>query len=246
MAMGNNIRFLRLARGLSHDALGELAGTSGQTIVQLEKRDSKKSSYAAAIARAFNLSVEELQETDVAGLDAAKRLLEQADSRALNPFSYSPIPPQVPLSVQEPQPEYIGRRPPTRLLPVVGTARLGENGYYEQLAYPAGHGDGYVEHSSSDPDAYVLQVRGDSMAPAIRNRWYVAVEPNSAITPGEYVAVQLKDGRKMVKELLLRDKDGGVELMSVNGGMRLSFHRDQIECIQAIGAVIPPSKHREH
>lgn len=246
MAMGNNIRFLRLARGLSHDALGELAGTSGQTIVQLEKRDSKKSSYTAGIAKVFNLTVEELQDAEIDGLDAAARLLAQADSRALNPYSYNPAPPPLSHSVQEPQPEYAGRRPPTRLLPVVGTARLGENGYYEQLAYPAGHGDGYVEHSSSDPDAYVLQVRGDSMAPAIRNRWYVTVEPNSPLTPGEYVAVQLKDGRKMVKEFLLRDREGGVELMSVNGGTRLSFQRDQIECIQAIGAVIPPSKHREH
>ncbi len=243
MAMGKNIRFLRLAKGLTHDALGELAGTSGQTIDQLEKRDSKKSSFAAGIARAFALSVEELQDADLTGLDAAQRLLDEAERRA-----HTISAPADPLKhlVAEPPPEYVGRATPGRLIPVVGMAQLGENGFYEELAYPDGHGDGFILHASTDPEAYVLRVRGDSMKPAIRNGWYVVVEPNAAIEPGEYVALQLADGRKMVKELLVRRRGGDIEVLSVNGEIRMSLHAGQVEKIHAIGAIVPPSKHRTH
>lgn len=243
MAMGKNIRFLRLAKGLTHDALGDLAGTSGQTIDQLEKRDSKKSSYAAGIARAFGLSVEEVQEAELGSLDAAHHMLAEAARRA---NSISAPADHAKHLVAEPAPEYVGRASPGRLIPVVGMAQLGENGFYEELAYPEGHGDGYILHASTDPDAYVLRVRGDSMKPAIRNGWYVVVEPNGDIEPGEYVALQLADGRKMVKELLVRRRGGDIEVLSVNGEVRMSLHAGQVEKIHAIGAIVPPSKVRMH
>ncbi|MNR45842.1 hypothetical protein D3C85_1647360 [compost metagenome] len=84
------------------------------------------------------------------------------------------------------------------------------------------------------------------MKPAIRNGWYVVVEPNAAIEPGEYVALQLADGRKMVKELLVRRRGGDIEVLSVNGEIRMSLHAGQVEKIHAIGAIVPPSKHRTH
>lgn len=241
MAMGKNIRLLRLTRGLSHDALGALAGTSGQTVSQLEKRDSQKSSYASALAKAFGLTLEELQSADLGTLDDAQRLLDDAARRSL--YIAAPTD-HFKHTVQEPQLEYIGRAAPGRLLPVVGMAKLGEDGYYEELAYPAGHGDGFILHASTDPEAYVLQVRGDSMKPAIRNGWYVVVEPNGPVEPGEYVALQLVDGRKMVKELIVQRRSGDIEVLSVNGEVRMSLHPGQVHAIHAIGAIVPPSKHR--
>ncbi|QEA10871.1 CI protein [Bordetella phage vB_BbrS_PHB09] len=241
MAMGRNIRLLRTAKGLTHDALGELAGTSGQTISQLEQRDSKRSMYASAIAKAFKLTVEEISDAELRTLDDALRLLEDAARRA-HEIS-APTDTHRHLAA-EPAPEYVGRPAPARLLPVVGMAQLGENGYYEELAYPDGHGDGYILHASTDPEAYVLRVRGDSMKPAIRNGWYVVVEPNSEVEPGEYVALQLADGRKMVKELIVRRRGGDIEVLSVNGEVRMSLHADQVERLHAIGAIVPPSKHR--
>lgn len=128
------------------------------------------------------------------------------------------------------------------LVPVCGLAKLGENGWYEEITTPGVAG--YVEAISSDPDAYALRVKGDSMFPAIRNGWYVVVEPNGTPVAGEYVAVALKDGRKMVKEFLFHNING-VAVQSVNGGARLTLAEEEILVVHAIGSVLMPSKHRE-
>lgn len=112
-----------------------------------------------------------------------------------------------------------------------------------RYGYTSQASEGYVEASSSDPDAYVLMVKGDSMHPAIRNGWYVVVEPNKQPCSGEYAAIFLRDGRKMVKEYLFSAADT-VTVESVNGGERLSLRRDDVKVIHAIGSVLMPSKHR--
>ncbi|MBV5295499.1 MULTISPECIES: LexA family transcriptional regulator [Curvibacter] len=129
----------------------------------------------------------------------------------------------------------------TRRTPVVGTAKMGSDGYYEELQYPGGHGDGYVDGYSSDPKAYALRVKGDSMHPAIRHGSFVIVEPNGRPVPGEYVAIALKDGSKMVKELII-DRLHEVVIESVNGNHRKTLERDEIEWIYPVAAVVAASK----
>lgn len=130
----------------------------------------------------------------------------------------------------------------TSWIPVGGYAQLGENGWYEEVQTRGA--DGFVEAHSSDPDAYALRVKGDSMFPAIRDGWYVVVEPNSSLASGEYVAIALTNGKKMVKEFLFRSPNG-VQVQSVNGGIRLTVLEEDIQTIHPIGAVLMPSKHRE-
>lgn len=136
----------------------------------------------------------------------------------------------------------VGGLPRATKIPVAGYAKLGENGWYDEVLTLGAAG--YVEAHSSDPDAYALRVKGDSMFPAIRDGWYVVVEPNGAPAAGEYVAIAMKDGRKMVKEFLFRGASG-VSVQSVNGGARLTISDDETLTIHAIGAVLMPSKHRE-
>lgn len=143
---------------------------------------------------------------------------------------------------EEPQPEYAGTRTTqVRRVPIVGTARMGEDGFYDEISSIPGAGDGHVDIATGDPEAYGLRVRGNSMAPAIRDGWYVLVEPNSQAVAGEYVLVKLRDGRKMVKELLYMRSDS-IEVLSVNGGQRLTIYREEMEAIQAVAAVVSPSK----
>jgi phage repressor protein C with HTH and peptisase S24 domain len=125
----------------------------------------------------------------------------------------------------------------------VGTAKLGEDGYYTELEHPAGHGDGYVEHYSADSSAYALRVKGDSMHPTIRHGQFVLVEPHGQCVPGENILLSLHDGRKMVKELVTERPDS-VTVLSVNGGQRMTFDRVQIDCMHAVAAVISASKWR--
>lgn len=118
---------------------------------------------------------------------------------------------------------------------------MGDNGYYEELSPIVGGGDGAIEMATSDPKAYCLRVRGQSMFPAIRDGWYVLVEPNAIPATGEYVLVKLNNGKKMVKELLYR-RPTTIEVMSVNGGERLSYDITELEALEAVCAVVPPSK----
>lgn len=99
--------------------------------------------------------------------------------------------------------------------PVVGAAQLGDNGYFAELEYPVGHGDGYVMYPSRDPEAYAVRCKGDSMKPRIKSGEFVILEPNHPVVNGDDVLVRSVEGRVMVKELLYI-RDGIVHLGSIN------------------------------
>lgn len=120
---------------------------------------------------------------------------------------------------------------------VVGTARMGDFGYYLELEGSNGH----IEFES-EQGAIAILVRGDSMHPAIRDGWYVIIEPSGSPTVGEYVLLEFTNGKKMVKELLMEKQDCYV-VMSVNSGERITVMREELLNIRAISAVVPPSKH---
>lgn len=220
MSLGSQVRKYRLQLGWTLEDLESRSGVGRGTINALENRGSKKSTYASDLASAFGLTLEQL-------LDESRNWLDEIEKKKSNAESSY---------------EYAGRVPKAILLPVAGIAQLGENGWYDEIE--ANGTEGYVEHHSRDADAYALRVRGDSMYPAIRNGWYVVAEPNGALAPGEYAAVALADGRKMVKELLF-ESENEITLQSVNGGQRISVARTDIVSIHPVAAVVSPSKHRE-
>lgn len=126
-----------------------------------------------------------------------------------------------------------------RRIDIVGTAQMGPDGYWVGI----NQADGWVETYSRDEDAYALRLKGDSMAPAIRNGWVAVCEPNHRLVPGEYVMVTTTDGQSMVKELLFESEDGA-SLMSVNTayGDRRTIAWDDIETIHYVGTILAPSK----
>lgn len=105
--------------------------------------------------------------------------------------------------------------PAGKAIPVVGMASLGDDGFWAELEYAAGHGDGYLDFPSKDKNAYSIRCKGDSMLPRIRDGEYVVVEPNHEVEPGDEVLVRAKDGRVMVKTFLYQ-RQGRVHLISVN------------------------------
>jgi phage repressor protein C with HTH and peptisase S24 domain len=122
---------------------------------------------------------------------------------------------------------------------VVGTARCGDKGYYMDLE----GGDGYLEFHAK-PGSVAIKIKGHSMHPAIKEDWFVIIEPEKSPELGEYVLIKFRDGRKMVKELLQKKSDGYL-LLSVNSDERITAHHAEIEGIEAISAIVPPSKHKE-
>lgn len=104
---------------------------------------------------------------------------------------------------------------PDNKIPVVGTAQLGDDGFWAEMDYPVGHGDGSVRHYTDDGNAYALRCKGLSMMPRIRDGEFVIVEPNTTPRPGDDVLVKHVDGRVMVKRFLY-ERDGMIHLESIN------------------------------
>lgn len=119
-------------------------------------------------------------------------------------------------------------------LPLVGEVKAGPDGYLEELQYPVGHGEGTVEYPTSDPNAYALRVRGDSMHPRYRAGEFVIVEPGIEAQEGDDVVVRCTNGRKMLKQLNWRRGDE-VQLTSINNGYApITLQRKEITSIQLV------------
>lgn len=214
---GRRVWEARTEAKLTQKDLCKAAGMAQSTLAEAETT-AHGSSFTAQIAAATGVSAEWLA---------------------------SGVGPKRPLRVVSPAPdhslEHAGTMSGTRRVPIVGTAKLGDDGYYEELSSVPGAGDGHIEHASRDPAAYGLRVRGNSMFPAIRDGWYVIIEPSSAPVVGEYVLVKLLNGQKMVKELLIQRPDS-IDIMSVNGGTRRTIYNDELESVQPVAAIVQPSK----
>lgn len=127
-------------------------------------------------------------------------------------------------------------------MPVVGNAQLGLNGYFEALDFPPGHGDGYLNIHSDDPDAYGLKVSGDSMHPRIKNGEYVLVEPNKTWYSGDEVMVRTTSGQTMIKEFIYL-RDGMYRFDSVNSEhppIHIAEH--DVEDIHLVGGILKSSR----
>ncbi|WP_454676471.1 S24 family peptidase [Achromobacter marplatensis] len=211
---GARLKVARKAAGLTQKQAAIKAGMSQGTLSDLENDGSSSSTYTARLAHVYGVNARWLGDGEGE---------PQASAGGEGHLKS-------------------GKRSGVSKIHVIGYARLGENGWYEEVQTRGA--DGFVEAHSSDPDAYALRVRGDSMFPAIRDGWYVVVEPNAAPSAGEYVAISLQDGRKMVKEFLFQGTDA-LAVQSVNGGTRLTLPVQDVQLVHAIGSVLMPSKYRE-
>lgn len=130
----------------------------------------------------------------------------------------------------------------TGLVPVVGKAKLGVDGFFEEMGYPPGGGDGYLKIFSDDPDAYALRVVGNSMEPRIRSGEFVMIEPSHSYIAGDEVLVKTDDGQSMIKVFMYR-RDGEVRLLSVNDAHPpLTLPETSITKIHPVGAIVKASR----
>lgn len=127
-------------------------------------------------------------------------------------------------------------------VPVVGTAQLGDDGYFEDEGYPVGHGSGILRIQSSDPDAYGLRLLGDSMQPRIMHGEFVLVEPNTPPVLYEEVLVKTVDGRKMIK-IFAQLADGFYRFDSINHDHPpLHLRVDQVETVHYVAGILKKSR----
>ncbi len=123
--------------------------------------------------------------------------------------------------------------------PVVGEARLGDEGFFEENPYPNGS-DGWVKYPGAN-GTYALRCRGDSMRPRIKPGEFVVIEPRTQVVDGDEVAVQTVDGRRMIK-ILNRRRGGVVELTSINDDHKpITLDDDEIQHMHSVAAILKAS-----
>lgn len=134
---------------------------------------------------------------------------------------------------------------PSRLVPVVGHVKGGMDGFLEEMQFPAGYGEGFVEYWTKDPASYALRVKGDSMHPRYRAGEFIVVTPSIEAQPGRDVVVKLKDGRKLLK-LLNWVRGDEIQLLSINDGYApTTLSVDEIESIHRVAGGVPQDAFQE-
>lgn len=122
---------------------------------------------------------------------------------------------------------------------VVGEARLGDNGFFDENPYASGS-DGWVQYPGR-AGTYALRCKGDSMRPRIKPGEFVVVEQNGRVREGDEVVCQTTDGRRMIK-ILNRRFDGMVELTSINDKHDpITLDDDEIAHMHPVAAILKPS-----
>lgn len=204
---GERVRRLREALNLNQRELAaSVPGMSESAISQLENGVTKgvKPQNLIDLARALRTTPEELVEGN--GTAAARVLFAREPGYGMKD------------------------------VPIVGfaIATPHTDGFFDDMGFPPGSGEGYVQWPTRDPNAYALRVRGDSMEPRFRPGELIIVEPGAAVIPGNDVLVRTKDGRKMVKRLLFR-RGGDVTLGSINDAHKpITISIEEIEPMQLV------------
>ncbi len=103
-----------------------------------------------------------------------------------------------------------------RRIPLIGLAQAGGSGYFGDGGYPAGVGwDEVSVPEVGDPNAFALEISGDSMEPVFRDGDMVVVSPAAPVRRGDRVVVRTNAGEVMAKQLA-RQSARRVELRSLN------------------------------
>lgn len=110
-------------------------------------------------------------------------------------------------------------QPMPYFIPMIGFAKAGNQGYFDEDGYPSGAAWDEVRFPEFNPKdvggIYALEVSGDSMEPLYRNGDRIVVSPTSPIRKGDRVVVKTRKGEVMAKELSRRSA-GKVDLRSLN------------------------------
>jgi phage repressor protein C with HTH and peptisase S24 domain len=103
-----------------------------------------------------------------------------------------------------------------RVLPLLGLAKAGAGGYFDDGGFPAGEGWQQTGFPAlTDEHAYALEISGQSMEPAYRDGDIIVVSPSAPVRRGDRVVVRTRDGEVMAKELK-RKTTKAIELKSLN------------------------------
>lgn len=121
-------------------------------------------------------------------------------------------------------------------VPLLGLARAGGEGFFDDAGYPAGEGWDQTPLPGPGEGLFSLRITGDSMLPLYREGDVVIVDRAAGRSPrkGDRVVARTTDGEVMAKEIT-RLNATRVELSSINPAWPpRTFHRREIEWMARI------------
>lgn len=102
-----------------------------------------------------------------------------------------------------------------RAIPIVGMARAGADGFFDEQGFPVGAGETVRFPDLGEERVYALEIAGDSMEPVFRAGDIVIAQPGAAVRRGDRVVVRTRAGEVMAK-VLGRRNEQMIELISLN------------------------------
>lgn len=109
-----------------------------------------------------------------------------------------------------------GQPPRLKQIPMLGFAKAGKGGFFDDSGFPAGSGWEEIDVPGvTDSAAYGLEITGDSMAPVYREGDIIVVSPAATVRKGDRVVVRTGDGQVMAK-IMQRQTAKTLELASFN------------------------------
>jgi phage repressor protein C with HTH and peptisase S24 domain len=109
-----------------------------------------------------------------------------------------------------------GQPPKRKHIPLLGLARAGKGGFFDDSGFPVGNGWEEIDVPGvTDATAYALEITGDSMLPVYREGDTIIVSPGATLRKGDRVVVKTTDGQVMAK-IMQRQTAKTVELASFN------------------------------
>ena len=95
-----------------------------------------------------------------------------------------------------------GRAGRVRMVPLIGMAQAGAQGYFDDAGFPAGAGwEDIAFPDIADEHCYALEITGDSMLPVYRDGDRIVVSPSGSLRRGDRVVVKTHGGEVMAKQL---------------------------------------------
>lgn len=108
-----------------------------------------------------------------------------------------------------------GREGAGRAIPIVGMARAGADGFFDDAGFPVGADETVRFPDLGEDRVYALEIAGDSMEPMYRSGDIVIVQPGAAVRRGDRVVVRTHAG-EVIAKLLGRRNEQTIELLSLN------------------------------
>lgn len=129
-----------------------------------------------------------------------------------------------------------------REIPVIGKAQGGlPDRIWTDGDYPVGVTDQYGILASTDPQAFLVPVVQDSMAPRYNPGEFALIEPGTEPDLEDCVLVRLKSGETMLKRLLSR-RDGILRFGSYNRPETLTYRDEEVAWMYYAAHPVPARK----